>query len=129
MTKIIFNSERYFTVYDYNLSHGQLLIRSDKRKGYDNNIDILFFDTQYIQIFNMLDGITIKLSDKTVSNIKYESVSSYLKYEDNNLFEIESGGISYFIAASFVKIYENRLEHFESSIEMHEKGNLIGSSI
>lgn len=131
MTKIIYNSERYFTVFDYSPSHGRLLIRSDKRKGHDTNIDIIFFDTQFIQVFNMLDSIKIKLLDKSESEIKYKTVSNYLNYEDNNLFEIESNGESYFIAAFFVRVYKNELEHYESNLELGNKGKtiLISSSI
>ena len=120
MSKEIFSSNRYFTVYDYTVSHGKLLIRSDKRKGYDVNIDIIFFDTQFMQIFTMLEGLTIRLLDET-SMIDYETVAKYLNYESSNLFELESKHEKYYIAASFVRVFENRLEFHESSLN-GEKG-------
>jgi len=121
MNKEIFKSDRYFTVFDYLVSHGQLLIRSDKRKGGDENIDIIFFDTSFVQLFTMLFGMTIRIVDKsTVAN--YISVNKYLSDEENNLFEIESGGEKYYIAASFVRVFENELEFNETSLGYENKG-------
>lgn len=114
--KEIFKSDRYFALFDYSVSHGQLLLRSDKRKGYETNIDVIFFDTQFIQLFTMLDdGITVKLIDK--SSIKnYNKLDAYLSFDHNNLFEIESGDSKYYIASSFVRIFENKLEFNETSL-------------
>lgn len=47
----IFKSDRYFTVFDYFISHGQLLIRFKKDDDQKLNIDIIFFDTT---IYNYL---------------------------------------------------------------------------
>src|ERR1700748_2462832 len=54
--KEIFKSDRYFTFFDFVISHGQLLLRSQKKDGIGNNIDIIFFGTTYIQSFNRLSG-------------------------------------------------------------------------
>ncbi len=48
----IFESDRYFTTFDILVSHGQLLLRSQKNEDYSHNIDIIFFNTAFIQIFN-----------------------------------------------------------------------------
>jgi hypothetical protein len=122
MQKEIFSSERYFAFYDFVVSHGQLLMRSDKRKGYENNIDIIFFDTTYVQLFAMLNGISIKKIDKN-ENLKYNSLDKYLSNNNSNIFEIESGGEKYYIACSFVRIFENNLEFSETSIGTENKGH------
>lgn len=121
MNKEIYKSDRYFTVFDYLVSHGQLLIRSDKRKGGKENIDIIFFDTTFVQLFTMLYGITIRLVDK-FEVVNYNSVIDYLSHEENNLFEIESSEEKYYIAASFVKVFENVLEFNETSLGYENKG-------
>ncbi|NBA86185.1 hypothetical protein GVN16_10460 [Emticicia sp. CRIBPO] len=130
MSKEIFKSDRYFTVFDYLVSHGQLLIRSDKRKGSKENIDIIFFDTSFMQLFTTLSGITIRLVNSN-SITTYTAVKKYLSYEENNLFEIESEGEKYYIAASFVKIFENELEFNETSLGYESKGrqNEIAGSL
>ena len=108
MTTEIFKSDRYFTVFDYLVSHGQLLLRSDKRKGCKENIDIIFFDATFIQLFTMLNGVAIKLVIAG-DTIDYKSVNKYLSYKESNLFEIESAEEKYYLAASFVKVFENEL--------------------
>ena len=121
MVSEIFKSDRYFTVFDYLVSHGQLLLRSDKRKGYEKNIDIVFFDTTFIQLFTMLDGIVVNLITGEDA-VDYKSVKKYLSYKESNLFEIESAGEKYYLAASFVKVFENELEFHETSLGFENKG-------
>lgn len=126
MPKEFYKSERYFTIWDYSVSHGQLLLRADKRKGFETNIDIIFFDTTFIQLYAFLEGIQIKILDKPVP-IKYNSVKKYVGQNENNLFEIETKNEKFYIAASFIKIFENHLEHYESSLIVISKrqGQLI----
>ena len=57
-----------------------------------------------------------------ISIINYSAVKKYLSYNNNYLFEIESNGERYYIAASFVRVYENQFEFFESSLNTGEKG-------
>ncbi len=126
----IFKSERYFTIWEYTVSHGQLLLRSDKRKGYKNNIDIVFGATNYVQLFSALSGLTIRMVDKKMMT-NYDSLNRHLNHENNNLFEIESQNEKYYIAASFVKVYENDLEFYETSLgeKYKERQKKIAGSI
>ena len=129
MNKEIFKSSRYFTVFDYLVSHGQLLLRSDKIKGHKENIDIIFYDTTFMQLFTMLHGVTIRLVDKN-EIINYNSVKEYFSYDNKNLFEIESKGEKYYIAASFVRVFENQLEFNESSLHVEAgRENEIATSL
>jgi hypothetical protein len=120
MNTEIFKSERYFTVFDYSVSHGQLLLRSDKRKGFKENIDIIFFDTNFVQLFTLFSGIIIRKVD-TELNIDYPSVKKYLSHQENNMFEIESGNEKYYVCASFVRVFENELEFNETSLNYENK--------
>ncbi len=42
MSRLIFESNRYFTLFDVYVSHGQLLLRAQKNETYSHNIDIVF---------------------------------------------------------------------------------------
>lgn len=108
-------------IFDYFISHGQLLIRSKKDDDQKSNIDIIFFDTTFLQIFTMLHSLTIRTISKDDFS-KYNSVKKYLSNENSNLFELESGDEKYFIAASFVQVFENELEFSETSLGMIHKG-------
>ncbi|MBL7854172.1 MAG: hypothetical protein JNL17_07230 [Cyclobacteriaceae bacterium] len=121
MKKEIFRSERYFVLFDYFVGHGQLLIRSSKKDGHPANIDVIFFDTTFIQSFTMLRGLIISLIDKNAIS-SYPVVHEYLKLENSSLFELESGGEKFYVAASFVKVYENDLGFSETSLGMVYQG-------
>lgn len=120
MKENVFKSDRYFVTFDVLVSHGQLLLRSQKNEQYQYNIDIVFFDTVYMQLFNRLKGVAISLaSDQNV--IKYNAVKQYLKYDNNTLFQIESEGEIYYIAAAFVRVFENDLDFVETSLGFENK--------
>ena len=129
MEKEIFKSDRYFILFDIVVSHGQLLLRSQKVDNLTENIDIIFFDTTYTQITSKLNGIRIKKLINGTGIIKYNNVNKYLGYDNNYLFEIESNKDKYYIAASHVKIFENQLEFSESSLNLVKKGKEISSSL
>jgi hypothetical protein len=124
MNKEIYTSDRYFAIYGYMVSHGQLLLRSDKIKGYETNIDVVFFDTTYVQLLTRLEGISIRILSEN-SEVNYESVRKYLSYDNSHLFEIRSNNEKYIIAASFVRVFENDLEFNELSIGFDGKGREI----
>ncbi|MFC4230614.1 hypothetical protein ACFOW1_01840 [Parasediminibacterium paludis] len=117
----VFKSDRYFTLFDINVSHGQLLIRSQKN-GNAYNIDIVFFGTTYMQVNNRLSKISIKLIESKDNPIAYNTVKEYLTYKNSNLFQLESNGEVYYIIASFVRVFENELSFNETSLNHEEKG-------
>jgi hypothetical protein len=130
MSNEIFTSDRYFKIWGFMVSHGQLLLRSDKRTGYEENIDIVFFDTTYMQLFQSFKGISIKVLNEK-DTVNYDSVKEYLSFDKSHLFEISSNDEKYIIAASFVRVFENDLEGNELSIGFDNKGREkeIASSI
>jgi hypothetical protein len=120
MNKEIFKSDRHFTVFDFLISHGQLLLRSSKDDSNIKNIDIIFFGIKYIQLFTSLIGISIRIVDKNQSPTNYNSVNTFLNSDENYLFEIETNSEKYFVGASFVKIFENELEFNQSSLGLNQ---------
>jgi hypothetical protein len=118
--KDTFSSDRYFTLFDYSSSHGRMLFRSDKRKGHKENIDIIFFDTSFVEVSTMLYGITLKKIEP-IHFKKHADVNKYLKYPNKNLFLIESNESVYYIVASFVVVFENDLEFHESSLDSENR--------
>jgi hypothetical protein len=127
----IYKSARFFTFFDFVISHGQLLLRSQKNDGLANNIDIIFSGTTYIQSFSRLNGLRISRIKNSISGIDYDTVKKYLEYDSNYLFEIESNNEKYFIAASFVTVFENQLGFSESSLNTigKERGIEIATSL
>ena len=125
----IFQSNRYFILFDIIASHGQLLLRSQKTEENALNIDIVFYDTTFIQLFSRLSSVRISIVSKDVKDFNYESVKKYLDHSDTHLFQIESNNEKYHIAASFLRVYENQMEFSESSLHAIDKGEEIASSL
>lgn len=74
-----------------------------------------------MQLYSFLEGLRINVLDNTIA-IKYRSVRKYLDQDETNLFEIKSKNEKFYIAASFLKIFEKRLEHYESSLTFTSTG-------
>lgn len=131
MQQEIYKSDRYFTLFDMMISHGQLLLRSQKDDINKTNIDIIFFGTSYIQTYSGFNSICVRKMEHTSNFINYKTVNTFLGYKNHHLFEIESNNEKYFIAASFVKVFENQLDFNETSLGMNYKGreNEIASSL
>ena len=122
MNQEIFKSARYFTLFDVIVSHSQLLLRSQKNNDCENNIDIIFFDTTYIQIFTRLNGISVRKIEDSIKVKNYNTIEKYLNNKNNHLFEVKSNGEKYYIAASFFKVFENQLNFDETSLNFDNKG-------
>lgn len=120
MDKEIFKSDKYFTVFDFIVSHGQLLLRASKNEDNLKNIDIIFFGTRYIQLFTSLSGLSISLVNKNEEGTNYPSINSFLSADENFLFEIETKNEKYYVGASCFKVYENELEFNETSLGLIE---------
>lgn len=120
MSKEIFKSNKYFTVFDFVISHGQLLLRTSKDEDNFKNIDIIFFGTRYIQLFTSLSGLSISLVENNNEIINYSTVNSFLSTNENYLFEIETKNEKYYVGASYFKVYENELEFNETSLGLNE---------
>jgi hypothetical protein len=116
MEKEIFKSDRYFTVFDFMVSHGQLLLRSSKNDDNIKNIDVIFFGTRYIQLFTSLYGMCVRIVDRNKNQISYDSVNLLLNNDKSCLFEIETKHEKFYIASSYFKVYENDLEFDETSL-------------
>lgn len=124
-----FTSERYFTIFDAKISHGQLLIRSQKRDDNDNNIDVIFYDTTFIHTSFTFKGLSIKFLDNS-------SIPSHLLIEkniesvENKMYELLSENRTYYVASSFVRVFVNNLEFHETSLDYNiDRGTEIANSL
>jgi hypothetical protein len=127
MNNQTFQSMRKFTLFDFYISHGQLLLRSNKNIQESENIDIIFFGVKYMQIPVYLNGIALGFTFNNEATFKgFESIAKFSS-TDSAIFTIESEGQQFFIVAGFCKIFKNQLEFSESSLGFNEdkRGLLI----
>lgn len=86
-------------------------IRSIKSTNNAKNIDIMFFDVDYVEIPRNLSNLKIEeAKDEDVLYVK-EKICKTVKLE--NIIILTSNNKRYLIVASIMKVVENELDMFE----------------
>jgi len=107
--------ERTFRLWEFNVSHNQLLLRSPKKKLQPRNIDIAFVGVGYVDIPTRLDGITLcQPNDDEIERI-CERLGK--KVARDQIHVLSSSGKRYLVVATAKQIGDNDLDIFESSLE------------
>ena len=125
----MFQSDRHFQLWDYRVSHRQLLIRSPQSPGISTNIDLVFWAVEMLSVPSSFKGLEMRKGD--ISDAARLSVSPS---SDVSVFIIETDEQTFAIAAGGCKVFENELDIFESSIgfsaadEGRDLGNVLAHS-
>ena len=107
----MFNSKRVFQIWDYSVSHGQLLLRSAKADEHATNIDIVFWGVRAINLDAVLKGVALARTD--------------------NGYRIESNDRTQVVTAAGCKVFENSIDIFTSTlvdfsaVEQIDRGKLL----
>ena len=67
-----------------------------------------------------MHGVSIRLANDNQNLNNYNSLNSISDNLENHLFEINSTDESFYIGASYFKVYENELEFKETSLGLFE---------
>ena len=110
-----FDLERRFRVWDYNISHKQMLLRSPESPEEAENIDVIFWDVDYIEIPTAMDGLS--LDEATGDEIAKIGGILAIKHAKMSIYCLVSGGLRFLIVAGGYKVLKNKLDVFESSLE------------
>ncbi len=109
---------RKFQVWDYWISHGQLLIRSPKREsiGCVKNIDVRFTGVKYLEIPCTEFELQIEQPTEEEKNNLTARLERNL-YRGENVFVLVCNGTRHYIIAGPITTEENDLDIFESSLK------------
>jgi len=112
---MIYSSDRIFRLWDYNVSHDQLLLRSPKSDEFATNVDVCFWRVEYIAIPAMFAGIQIH----EMLESERRGVESMLgrAFDKSSGHCVMSFAKRYLVVAAGFKVLENTLDIFESSLE------------
>lgn len=99
---------RDFKLWHYTISHGQLLIRSIRGANNSKNIDIMFFDVDYVELPRNISNL--KIEDPSFDDVLYVKgkIDMPVKLEDITI--LRANDRRYFVVASGMKIVENELD-------------------
>ena len=118
-------SSRIFKVWEYQVSHGQLLIRSPIAPATPSapeqvtNVDIVFHGVDYMALPRLMRGVAIL--EPTLDELSSLEVTLGCSIEKENLIIVHSGGQRFPIVASGISVNENTWDIFESPIEFRSQ--------
>ena len=107
--------KRNFRLWDFRVSHDQLLLRSPKTAENPKNLDVAFVGVEYVELPTKLKELTVGEAGDNDFRRADQAVGSPVPR--GQVFVIESGGRRYVVVAAAVKVFENDLDIFESSLE------------
>ena len=122
---LVFESEGLFRFFDYNISHKQLLIRSE---GFDrqSNIDLVFEGTDFVNCPTTFIGVKVyQLNQMEIQTRKLQIQNTFQR-----VFLLIVDKQEFYIKTGILRIYKNTLSVNQSSIDMTGNGqeNLIWMS-
>ena len=130
---MVFASDRQFTLWDFNVSHTHLLLRSAISISFKTNIDIMFIGVEYLELPARINGVSI-VSASSDDIIKAERGLGR-PCDGLNVYCIVSNEHRYLVVAFGFQVMENELEWFDSSlgadtesIEKRQRGKILARS-
>ncbi len=108
-------SGRTFRVWEFRVSHDQLLLRSARTERHPKNVDIIFAGVDFVNLPTKLGEIEI--SNPTADDLRRVHVAFREDVAERDVHVIVSHGKRFVIVAAGMKVIENDLDFFESSLE------------
>lgn len=109
------DQQRVFQLWDFLVSHHQLLLRSPKDEENAMNLDIVFVGVEYLQLPTLLAGI--RFVETTSEDIRLAERQMGKPIKNTNVYVFVSGEARHIVVAAGMKMFENELEFMESSLE------------
>lgn len=110
-----FDSDRRFRLWDYNVSHKQMLLRSPKSPEAGDNLDIVFWGVEYLGLATSLDGV--KLAPASTEDHASAEWALGKTLDPSRVYCLISGDQHFIVVAAGFKVLRNDLDIFDSSLE------------
>lgn len=110
-----FVSDRRFRLWDYNVSHKQLLLRSPGSPDAGSNVDIVMWGVEYLDLPTSLDGVA--MASASAEELGRAERALGKAVDGSRVFCLVSGDRRSVVVAGGFKVLENELDPFESSLE------------
>jgi hypothetical protein len=108
-------NNRSFKLWDYKVSHNQLLLRSPKTATTPTNVDVAFVGVEYLELPTKLANLALVPAGAADLDRVKEAFGEV--GTGNEVFVIQVMGRRFIIVAAAMHTFENELEIFESSLE------------
>jgi len=117
--------DRTFKVWEYQISHGQLLIRSPRSPATTTsperhtNVDVVFLGVEYMCLPRVLRGLT--LDRATAEELQDLEATLGEAPEPKNVRILVSGGKRFVVVAVYIDVSENDWDIFDSPFEFRSQ--------
>ena len=109
-----FGFRRRFELWSYVVSHGQLLVRSNKSNEWSTRIDILFKDVVVMEIPTLFDEILVRRSSQEEARSLQDRLGG-VPTERRKLFIVQGLNFSGYVVAGAVFWHEDQGEFYDNS--------------
>lgn len=106
---------RTFRVWEFRVSHDQLLLRSPRTAQHSQNLDIIFAGVDYLDLPTKLGEI--ELTHPAADDLRRVHAAYREDVAERDVHVIVSGGRRFVVVAAGMKIIESDMDIFESSLE------------
>jgi len=110
-----FTSDRSFRLWDFSVSHKQMLLRSPRSPEAAMNIDIVLWGVEYLDVATSLQGLTIVSPTREDVARAGQAMGGEVALSHVHCFASE--GRRFVVVAAGYKVLRNDLDIFESSLE------------
>jgi hypothetical protein len=110
-----FQSDRDFQLWDYNVSHRQMLVRSPAAPGVAGNVDIVFWAVDYIGIPAKLDGL--EFMAPSAEELATAERLLGRPPDASTIYVLSSAGRRFLVIAAGYRVLRNDLDIFESTLQ------------
>jgi len=108
-------SNRTFKLWEYRVSHDQLLLRSPKTEEMPTNIDIAFVGVKYLDLPTQLANLELVATEDADLARAKEALATIER--ESEVFVIQAATRRHIVVAVAMHTFENSLDIFESSLE------------
>ena len=111
-----FGSSRKFQLWGYGVSHGQLLLRSNKAPDSPTTrLEILFKDARFVCLPSVMDGLTVRRGDDEIVDRNMSDFGPLELEHGVSIFAVGGQGWKGFVVAGAVWTLEDDAEYFAAS--------------
>lgn len=101
-----------FQLWEYRVSHGQMLVRSPKSPTQQTNVDIAFVGVEYVDLPRYLPELEI--AEPTEGDIAFAKDRLGKPAEAKSITVLKVKGKRYVVVAAALKVTESDMDIFES---------------
>ena len=118
-------SDRRFQLLFYQVSHGEMIIRSHKNDtvrnvAYEHTLDIYLGNVTYMELPWRMDGICFRKPNS--KDVEYLNTRIDDRVTEDEIIVIQSGEKEYYVVASVISVIENDLSFVELPIHCFVHG-------